>query len=461
MNTQVDLAAFLEQIYKEYSLYVLTSRAIPDWTGLKRSQIKCLWVADKHCRKFMKTFALTGATALHGGYHHDPNAMDGLIATLTQSFPGSNNYPLFEGRGSFGSQTVPSGIAASRYTEVKIHSNFDILFPRIDFQIVPASLDPENPEPAFLAPLLPIALVNGIDGIAVAYACKIYPRNIKHLISHVNAILNKEVCDKKLLPFFRGYKGKVVESEGKIILYGALKKESNETIRIVEVPFNYNLEKYKEFLFQLKERGIVKSIVDNSTGVFDISVKVPTEIYTQSEQQLIELFDLKMNLNENITIVGIDGNVHVFDNVLEYLKYFVDIRLSLYEKRKKLLLQNLIDELVLIIIRLKIHDIIEKIDRSILNREMVLKEASDYYPQVVRLLRGDLKEEHVISQSKYDSLVKEVVGSVKLVDCIGKEKKEEYMKRAEEIIAEREQLLQTTPATLYKKDLDVLLQKIS
>jgi len=451
--TTIDIVPFIEKLYKNYSLYILENRAIPDWSGLKRSQIKCLWVANKHCRKWMKTYALTGAVALHGGYHHAPTAMDALISGMAQDFPNGNNYPLFEGHGAFGSQTVPDGIAASRYTEVRLHKNFDALFPSIDFNIVPASPDPENPEPLYLAPILPITLVNGCSGIAVAYASKIFPRDIKQLIKLTISLLQGKTPQEEPLPYFKGYLGNVTKIDDKVIINGKIEKGKPGIIRIVEVPFKYTLETYKQFLYSLKDEEKIFAIVeDNSSDKFDITIRVSEQVYNLPEESILDFLDLRMNLNENLTIIGIDKNVKTFDNVTDYLKYFIDIRLSLYEQRRKYLIQEINDEIITLTIKSFISHLLSQTSK--ITKDKIIEELYKKYNKVKQFFKN-IEEENIISQLQYEERCKQIVNSIRLVESTA-EKLDEYANQIDELVKSREELVKITPTDMYIKDLKQL-----
>ena len=58
---KANLPAYTEQIYKDYSLYVLQNRAVPHiLDGLKTSQRKALACAIKYARSQIKVSALSG-----------------------------------------------------------------------------------------------------------------------------------------------------------------------------------------------------------------------------------------------------------------------------------------------------------------------------------------------------------------------------------------------------------------
>lgn len=168
----------IDNDYKDYSKYVLYSRAIPSLIdGLKPSQRKILYTATKVAKTSrIKTASLAGAVIEKANYHHGDASLNDAINKMAQTF--NNNLPLLSGEGSFGSRLVQEA-AAARYTFVRLNDNFNKYF--VDTDILLAGEDPEDPEPRFYLPTIPWVLVNGISGIAVGFATEIQPRNPEQL----------------------------------------------------------------------------------------------------------------------------------------------------------------------------------------------------------------------------------------------------------------------------------------
>ncbi|MBT6072286.1 MAG: DNA topoisomerase, partial [Euryarchaeota archaeon] len=160
----MNVTQLIDNQYKDYSKYVLYSRAIPHLIdGLKPSQRKILYTALKTAKNGrIKTASLSGNTISTANYHHGDASLNEAITKMVQSH--SNNISLLQGEGSFGSRLVPDA-AAPRYTYVKMSDNFDKFF--ADTMVADRAIDPEDPEPAFYLPIIPWVLVNGVKGIAV------------------------------------------------------------------------------------------------------------------------------------------------------------------------------------------------------------------------------------------------------------------------------------------------------
>jgi DNA topoisomerase-2 len=445
MKKVLNLSTYIEEIYKEYALYVLESRAIPDWTGLKRSQIKILWVAEKQGRKNMKTLSMTGKIICDAMYHHSPDSLTETLCKMAQDFCGANNFPLIDGTGSFGSQ-LDSSFSAPRYTEVKLSNNFDYLFPKEDFPIAPTSPDPENPEPLFMLPILPISLINGINGIAVGFSSKIFSRNILSLIEFVRTLLKNKTPDDSLLqPYFKSYRGEIIKENDNYIMKGRLTKQPKNIVLIDEVPLKYEIIPYKEFLFKLKDDDKIKSFTDESDGKWKLYVKLDDSTYSLSEETLMEMFDLKFKLNENITIIGIDGNVKVFETASDYLNYFVDCRKGFYDLRKN----NMLKENGQSILKLKIKkDIMESLRNGMSRSELseTVEKKLPNYKKYFNNISFKLDDE------KFSETVSDVINSIKLTESLS-DKRSEYESEILKLETERKRLSEYTVVEMYLEDL--------
>lgn len=342
----MNLNRFLNDAYKNYSLYVLQNRAIPDiFSGLKTSQRKLLFVANRRARNSVKTAALTGYTMAEGHYCHGDGSMNSLLAAMTADYKGGNNYPLFQGEGAFGTHLEPDGVAAARYTAVKLAPVFDKIFPAVDWKIAPKNADPENPEPTCLVPVIPYALVNGIAGIAIGYATKILPYSIEDLCDAVRANLDGRQKRKRLVPFFRDFKGKVYYDElGKVVMEGCFERQGRGKIVVTEVPITESLSSYVKHLNKLRDQGKIKGYVDKSREDWNIEISVEMETMKRLDEELIQLLGLRSKLSENLNFVNFDGKIVHYENAEDYIADFVQIRVGFYEKRKAYVLRELDEE---------------------------------------------------------------------------------------------------------------------
>ena len=198
----------VEQSFLDYSLSVITDRAIPSAEdGLKPVQRRILWdMFDKGYRndkKFVKCAQPVGDTM--GRFHpHGDSSIYGALVWLSQKW--NMRYPLIDFHGNNGSRDGDSP-AAYRYTECKLSKAgeemlADIKKNAVDWQL---AYTDEEEEPTYLPGMIPNLLVNGTMGIAVAMACSFAPHNLNEIMDAATKLLeNPEVTIEDLMQFVTG-----------------------------------------------------------------------------------------------------------------------------------------------------------------------------------------------------------------------------------------------------------------
>lgn len=198
----------VEQSFLDYSLSVITDRAIPSAEdGLKPVARRILYdMFDKgymNNKKFVKCAQPVGDTM--GRFHpHGDSSIYGSLVWLSQ--PWNMRYPLITFHGNNGSRDGDSA-AAYRYTECKLSKVgeemlSDIKKNTVDWQN--AYTDVEE-EPVYLPGKFPNLLVNGTTGIAVGMACSFAPHNLNEIMNAAIYTIEHPDCDvKELLQFISG-----------------------------------------------------------------------------------------------------------------------------------------------------------------------------------------------------------------------------------------------------------------
>lgn len=339
---QIEITEFVNGPLKEYSKYVLYSRAIPSVIdGLKPSQRKIVWTATKVARSLHKTASLSGDVISKGNYHHGDMSLNDAINSLTQDF--NNNVPLLIGKGSFGSRLVPEA-AAARYTYVKLSNQFELYFK--DNEILNSSDDPEDPEPRFYLPTIPWVLVNGIRGIAVGFATEIQPRNPKDLAKACKDYLTTgKISKRKLAPYYKSFTGEIKHNGEKWVCTGTYLRKTSTKLSVTELPVGTDRETYVKFLDKLEDAGKIVGYSDrcSKTG-FNFEITLPRKSAHPSEERIISLLKLSKNLNDNFTLIDEDGNLKIFENEMEIMRQFCDYRLGKYQERINYQLNTLDEE---------------------------------------------------------------------------------------------------------------------
>ena len=205
---QTPIVQEVEQSFLDYSLSVITDRAIPSAEdGLKPVARRILWdMFDKgymNNKKVVKCAQPVGDTM--GRFHpHGDSSIYGALVWLSQ--PWNMRYPLIFFHGNNGSRDGDEP-AAYRYTECKLSKMgeemlSDIKKNAVDWQL---AYTDEEEEPIYLPGRIPNLLVNGTSGIAVAMACSFAPHNLNEIMDAACHVLNNPKCEvKDLLEFVKG-----------------------------------------------------------------------------------------------------------------------------------------------------------------------------------------------------------------------------------------------------------------
>ena len=205
---QTPIIGEVEQSFLDYSLSVITDRAIPSAEdGLKPVARRILWdMFDKgymNNKKFVKCAQPVGDTM--GRFHpHGDSSIYGALVWLSQ--PWNMRYPLIAFHGNNGSRDGDEA-AAYRYTECKLSKIgeemlADIKKNTVDWQL--AYTDVED-EPIYLPGRIPNLIVNGTSGIAVAMACSFAPHNLSEVMDAATFLTQNPDCDvKEILNYISG-----------------------------------------------------------------------------------------------------------------------------------------------------------------------------------------------------------------------------------------------------------------
>lgn len=206
--TENNIVSEVKKSFLDYSLSVITARAIPDLRdGLKPVHRRILWsmyeagyTPDKPHRKCAKSVG-----EVMGNYHpHGDSSIYDAMVRMAQYF--NLRYMLIDGHGNFGNiEGDPA--AASRYTESRLSKLSlemlrDIKKETVDMK---NNYDESLNEPVVLPSRFPNILVNGAMGIAVGMATNIPPHNLTEVINGCIAYIdNPEIDSFGLMEYIKG-----------------------------------------------------------------------------------------------------------------------------------------------------------------------------------------------------------------------------------------------------------------
>jgi len=436
---------FFDREYRNYAVYVVEQRAIPSAVdGFKPSQRKIAYAANRLWKtgneKPMKVFQLGGQAAAISFFHH--GSLDGTIIGMAQEF--KNSMPIFQGIGQFGSLRSPEA-GAPRYIGVRFNENFKLLYK--DFELTtPKFEEGEEIEPQFFLPIIPTVLLNGSSGIAVGFATNILNR---HPLDLINACLltleGKEV--PFLRPWIRGFFGDiepVVGAPRSWVFRGKWEVKNTSTVEITEIPPSFTYEKYEAHLDGLVEKGIIASYDDHSSDRVHYVLKFPRANLTEilKKDRLSDLLRMREQEGENLTTLDETGKLRVFERAEEIVRYFVELRLGYYEKRKARLLSELTRDIEVLDSRARF------IDAVIKGRIVV---ANEKKPDII----NSIEKEGISKQdNSYDFLLSMPIWS------LTHEKYLELQKKLDDKKKEREKVERTKPADFYRQDLRELRSQV-
>ena len=198
----------MRQSFIEYSMSVITARALPDVRdGLKPVHRRILYAMNESGifpnRPHKKSAWTVGEVI--GKYHpHGDSAVYEAMVRLAQWF--SMRVPLVDGHGNFGNIDGDSA-AAMRYTESRLAKPAmellrDLQKDTVDWQ---PNYDESLAEPQVLPARFPNLLVNGCGGIAVGMATNIPPHNLGETIEATCMLIdNPEATTEELMTVMPG-----------------------------------------------------------------------------------------------------------------------------------------------------------------------------------------------------------------------------------------------------------------
>ena len=320
---------YVNECRRGYALYVMQNRAIPSAAdGLKSGARRVLWIArDGH--KYKSATLAGAAMPLHP---HD--APEGAINTLAA--PYGNNIPLFRKHGTFGTLLAPKAYGASRYTSVQV-SKFteDVVFRDIEILPMQKNYDGTIDEPTHFLPLVPVALINPAEGIALGYATSILPRALDDIIqtqiAHLKGAKTISAPIPKFLPL--GQSGSWVKDDT-YVFSGSVTIKNTSEAKITSLPYGMMHSKILEHLDDLIESGVLLDYVDNSRNTINIDLKFKRGYLRDiDEDGLIVRLKLTARHTENLNVLDFDGNSIWSTNPVDMIRQFTDWRLKWYVKR--------------------------------------------------------------------------------------------------------------------------------
>lgn len=340
----MQLSNFFNSDFVDYASYDNLRKIGSCIDGLKNASRKVIFtVLEKNIKEPIKVSQLANKVAEYAEYLH--GSLDGVVVNLGQDFAGTNNVPLLQKKGNFGTRFAQEA-SAPRYIFTYGSKNLFTLFKKEDLKILKEQMfEGERIEPVFYVPTLPLILVNGSEGVSSGFAQKILPRNPKNIIKYLtNKIQGKRNNKDLLKPFFNDFKGTVEQGETSFqwLIKGTIERTNKNQITISEIPVGYDLKTYIKVLKTLEDNKVILDWDDLSDKEFKFIVKMnPKDLDKLSEDEILDKLKLVKKVTENLTCLNANNQIQEFQSAEEILDYYFKVKMEYLGKRKDYLVQEL------------------------------------------------------------------------------------------------------------------------
>ena len=423
-----DIVKEISDSFLDYSMSVITSRAIPDLRdGLKPVHRRILWsmfeegnTPDKPHKKSATT---VGYVMGHYHPHGDSSIYDAMVR-LAQDF--NQRYMMVDGHGNFGN-IEGDGAAAYRYTEARLSKISlemlrDIRKNTVDMM---PNFDETSPEPVVLPSRIPNVLVNGSMGIAVGMATNIPPHNLSEVIDGCIAYIdNPDIDTLGLMNFIKGpdfptggvilgnsgIKKAYETGRGSITIRSRAyieEKNNHSQIVITEVPYGVNTMELKNKVAELVHNKTIDGISDYHTDLKD-GIKITITLKKDANPQVVlnNLYKhTQFQTNYGIIFLMLDNGVPKTLGLKDIISKYIDYQKEIIIRRTRFDLNKC---------EARVH-ILEG-----------LKIALDNIDEVIKIIKSsktdDIAKEQLMSKFALDLIQCEAILEMKLRRLTGLEK---------------------------------------
>ena len=443
-----DMEKEVKTSFIEYSMSVITSRALPDVRdGMKPGQRRILYAMYEdnltHDKPFRKSATTVGNVL--GRYHpHGDSAVYGTMVRMAQDF--SLRYTLIEGHGNFGNVDGDPA-AAYRYTEARMSRIANHMMSDIEKNVVPMvrNFDNTRDEPTVLPSRFPNLLVNGSVGIAVGMATNIPPHNLSEIVDGtVYRIDNPECSVDELMQFIKGpdfptaaiiYGSRGIKEAyetGRGRVYIRARAEINEDkhqIIFTEIPYMVNKSLLVESIATLHREKKIEGLtaLRDESGRGGMRIVVEYRRDANAEYILNQLYKYtQLQDTCSVNMLVIDGGEPKIMNLPEILDRYIDFQKEVIIKRTQF-----------------------DLDKAL--REMHILEgykiATDNIDEIIRLIKSSesipaakaaLIERFALTEIQAQAIVEMTLGKLSGLE---RRKVEERIEKLEAIVAELRHIL--------------------
>ncbi|UOK16993.1 DNA topoisomerase II [Vibrio phage phiKT1024] len=368
----IPVADFYGSDYVDYASYDNLRKIASVVDGQKNAARKVLHtVLEKNVRgKKIKVSQLASKVAEYTEYLHGD--VSGVIVTMGQDFPGTNNLPLLQRSGNFGTR-FHNEASASRYIHsygkdvffelfkkddinfgTRFHNEasasryihsygkdvFFELFKKDDIDILKQQyFEGQRIEPMFFVPSLPMILINGSDGVSSGFAQKILPRSPEKIKQYLTHRLQGKGSYYKFEPHFNGFNGVIEQGDNpsQWKIKGVINRKSINKVEILEIPVGYELKGYLKVLDTLEEKKVIQSYRDKSEDdIFKFEVSIASkDLKNWSDEELLQKLKLVKTVTENYTVIDENNKIQVYNSPKEIMDKYIEVKMEYMKRRKE------------------------------------------------------------------------------------------------------------------------------
>ncbi len=350
----------MKSSYIDYSMSVITARALPDVRDGMKPSNRRIMVAMNDLnlgpgRPHRKCAKIAGDTS--GNYHpHGEQVVYPTLVRMAQDF--NMRYPLVDGQGNFGSIDGDAP-AAMRYTEARLTPLAMEVLADLDKDTVDfiPNYDGTREEPVVLPSKFPNLICNGSAGIAVGMATNIPTHNLSEVVDSLVALIDEpELEDQKLLKYIQGPdfptggiiygKGGIKEyfktGRGRLVLRARAsiekQKSGKESVIVTEIPYQINKSNLLEKIADLVNNKVIEGISDLRDESDREGMRIVIELKREAQAEIIlnQLFShTQMQTTFGVINLALVDGVPKVLNLKELLSLFIEHRHTVITRRTK------------------------------------------------------------------------------------------------------------------------------
>lgn len=342
------ITEFFNTDYKDYSKYVIATRAIPSIVdGFKVGARKIMHAAingGAKNGKEIKVLNLVGDVYNLSYFLHGDAALTGTTFTLAAEFKDNLN-PLTI-TGQHGSLRDEKAVSAPRYLYVK-HSPWMKLY-RVDEDLLEYVFDEGSfLEPKYYLPIIPTTITARNEGMAPGYKFSSFSYNPVDIIDACIEILNSndnKIHDTVIRPYVRGIKQDKFTYDTDVNRWcnsGTYKIDIKQDIlQILDLPYDMGYDKFEKKLNDMVDKGYLKEWRNYSTdGNINYWAIFPkgtlAKEFKDNKDKLLKKLCLYSYIPDDLLyVLDENGKVKHFNTKEELVEYFVEFRLNKYNDRK-------------------------------------------------------------------------------------------------------------------------------